>query len=131
MGLQNREDSEMSKVNGPVPSSVSDILREETQLAEMERQLKQRRELLKTAKRELDTSTPTHHLAIAMHQRLCRWNHTDGCLWHYEIEKGIHDWSGHDHQRWLRHANQTAQRLRFEPILEETALVAFFESLDT
>lgn len=114
----------------PVPSSVDGILQEETELARLEADLKRRKELLKTAKRELDTSTPTHHLAIAMHQRLCRWNHTDGCGWHYEIKDGIHNWSGHDHARWLRTANQAGQRLRFEPILGEEALTAFFQSLD-
>lgn len=112
----------------PVPSSVSGIFQEETELARLEAELKHRKELLKTAKRELDTSTPTHHLAIALHQRLCRWNHTDGCGWHYEIKNGIHNWNDHAHVQWLRNANLVMQRVERDPVTPSN-IVEFFEKL--
>jgi len=112
----------------PVPSTVSDIFREETELAEMERQLKQRQKLLAVAKRELDTSTPTHHLAIAMHERLCRWNHTDGCGWHYEIKNGIHNWDSSSHRFWLQKAHLVMRRVEMDPVTPSN-IVEFFEKL--
>lgn len=115
-------------IGRPVPSSVNGILQEETELARLEAELRRRKELLKTAKRELDTSTPTHHLAIAMHHRLCRWNHTDGCGWHYEIRDGIHDWSGHDHARWLRNANMVMRLIEGQPVTADN-IVEFFNKL--
>lgn len=112
----------------PVPSSVTGILEEETELARMEAELKRRKGLLDAAKRELDTSSPTHHLAIAMHRRLCRWNHTDGCAWHYQIKDGIHDWNAHDHARWLRNADLVMRSVELHPVTVDN-IAEFFEKL--
>lgn len=45
-----------------------------------------------------------HKLAITLHDMLCRWNHVDACEWFYEVNKGIHDWSGQSHQPYLTKA---------------------------
>jgi hypothetical protein len=44
-----------------------------------------------------------HDLVIEYHDCNCKWNHTDGCSWHYEINRGVHDWSGKGsaHAEWL------------------------------
>lgn len=47
-----------------------------------------------------------HRLAITLHDMLCRWNHTDGCSWHYESKNGIADWGGHAHGEYLGKARR-------------------------
>ena len=43
-------------------------------------------------------------LVILAHDTLCRWNHTDGCSWGYEMNSdGSHNWQGWAHARWLKH----------------------------
>lgn len=44
-------------------------------------------------------------LARHLHDKLCNFNHTDGCGWYYEIRNGIDDWSGHAHSAYLTKAN--------------------------
>jgi hypothetical protein len=48
--------------------------------------------------------TDEEKLAEALHTLLCRWNHTDGCGWHYEIRGGQHDWAGSSHGPYLTKA---------------------------
>lgn len=50
--------------------------------------------------------TPEQNLAIELHDALCTQNHTDGCGWHYEIQKGVHNWSGSEHAHWLGKATK-------------------------
>jgi hypothetical protein len=59
---------------------------------------------LEAAKRVLDESAPEHKLAILLHDKTCKWNHTDGCDWHYNIHKGVHDWNSHGHHMYLTRA---------------------------
>jgi hypothetical protein len=63
-------------------------------------------EALKRAQEELALQAPEYQLAIRLHDSFCRWNHTDGCGWHYEITKGVHDWNGHSHGSWLKKARR-------------------------
>jgi len=63
-----------------------------------------------------------------MHNRLCRWNHTDGCGWHYEVKDGIHDWNSHDHARWLRNANLVMRSVELHPVSVNN-IADFFEKL--
>ena len=44
---------------------------------------------------------PDKQLAIELHGLLCNSNHTDGCSWHYEYNKGEHDWNKYTHARYL------------------------------
>jgi hypothetical protein len=46
-------------------------------------------------------------LAIALHSKLCRLNHKNGCSWAYEKSKGQHDWvTGEVHKRYLSKAQK-------------------------
>lgn len=60
--------------------------------------------------------TPEQLLAIDLHSALCRWNHTDGCSWEYEIGGST------DHQ-WDRYAHAEYQK-------KAEALLARFPGLD-
>jgi hypothetical protein len=97
--------------NGPIPSSLDDLFREEDDLERLEADIKRRRELVRQAREQMESLSPTHHLAIFLHDRLCRWDHTEGCAWHYFVKDGVHDWSEYTHQQYLRRANQIIQRL--------------------
>ena len=66
---------------GAIPSTRDGLEREEQEILRMEAELKQRRTLVKRAREQLESMTPTHKLACVLHDRLCRWNHTDGCAW--------------------------------------------------
>lgn len=52
-------------------------------------------ELLKEKER-IESLSSEQQLAEYMHEKLCRWNHTDGCSWYYE-----NDWHGDSHQKYL------------------------------
>lgn len=45
--------------------------------------------------------TVTQKLAVYLHDKLCTWNHTDGCSWYYAIDKGRHNWNDHAHKHYL------------------------------
>lgn len=50
--------------------------------------------------------TVTQKLAVYLHQKLCRWNHTDGCGWYYAISDGKHNWDEHTHNLYLNKASK-------------------------
>lgn len=108
--------------------TIDGIFREEEDLNRLEADLKKRRELLNRTKAEMHALSTTHHLAILLHDRLCKWNHTDGCSWHYFVKDGVHDWSEHSHAQYLRKANQVMQRLGKETVTEEN-IVAFLNDV--
>lgn len=58
-------------------------------------------ERLEQEQRQIESSGPEYVLAVELHEKLCHWNHTDGCGWYYEIHNGIHDWTGSSHKRYL------------------------------
>lgn len=37
--------------------------------------------------------TEEKELATVLHDLLCRWNHVDGCSWHFKREMTDHDWN--------------------------------------
>lgn len=71
-------------------------------------------------------------LAINLHAKFCRHNHTDGCGWYYEIDKEtttllenkvdstksiitiieIHNWEGSEHKEWLKKASEVIDLVR-------------------
>lgn len=65
---------------------------------------------IKTLKTELDSLeaesvalnslSRVERLAIHLHEKMCHYNHADGCSWHYEIYKGIHDFTRPAHVRY-------------------------------
>ena len=50
--------------------------------------------------------TVTQKLAVYMHDKLCIWNHTDGCSWYYAVENGKHNWNDHAHKHYLAKAEK-------------------------
>lgn len=71
-------------------------------------------------------SGDTKALAIALHEHLCRHNHTDGCGWHYEVKDGKHDWTGGDHIYWFQKAEKFIERFGTDNILEKIEMISFF-----
>lgn len=56
------------------------------------------------ARLEAQKFTPEQELAIELHKKFCRHNHTDGCSWYYEIDKDVHNWNDRSysaHMEWL------------------------------
>ena len=54
------------------------------------------------------------NLAIMLHKRYCKWNHTDGCGWYYEIIEGRHKWEASEHAKWLRKAQAILSIISFD-----------------
>jgi hypothetical protein len=50
------------------------------QIEALEKQKKELERKLEEAK----SLTPAQQLAEILHSKICHWNHTDGCGWHYE-----------------------------------------------
>lgn len=48
--------------------------------------------------------TEPQQLAIELHDRFCRSNHTDACGWYYEMSDGMDKWDGSTHVRYLNQA---------------------------
>jgi hypothetical protein len=67
-----------------------------------------RRELAK-AEAELaqfNSLTEDKRLAIAIHDKQCHWNHTDGCSWFYAKDDVAETWtSEHSHIQYLEKAH--------------------------
>lgn len=61
---------------------------------------------LQNAQSTFNSLHPDAKLAIELHTALCRWNHTDGCAWFYEVHQGVDDWTGQAHARWLSQAKK-------------------------
>lgn len=75
-----------------------------TLLDEREKKLEAELEQLRKDK-EAATNTTPEVLAVFLHEKYCRHNHTDGCGWHYETSTKAdvvtHNWNGDSHKRWL------------------------------
>ena len=65
----------------------------------------ERLERTENAERAMDSE---QKLAVELHEALCRWNHMDGCGWHYEIKPQSTDWSGYAHAEYLKRARALA-----------------------
>lgn len=100
----------------PIPSNLDELFKEEDALKQAEKEVQLRQERVKAAKKILMESSNTHLLAIKLHDKWCRWNHTDGCGWHYAIKDGVHDWSESSHQAYLRKAHIIMKRLENSPV---------------
>ena len=71
--------------------------------------------------------TPDQLLAIQMHEALCNWNHTDGCGWHYEINRDkVHSWvAGSSHDGWLGKARKISAFCQTKHVTTDTAIELF------
>lgn len=86
---------------GDIGDTIKDRKRQITELEEIERRIAERKAVISQAN-ERATSEPDLDLACKLHTVLCHANHTDGCGWMYEFDKGLHNWGGADHQRYLK-----------------------------
>lgn len=51
-----------------------------------------------------------YELAEILHKSLCRWNHIDGCAWHYRGNDPSR-WTKYDeHKRYLKYAHNVVER---------------------
>jgi len=86
-----------------------------TELQKLEEEAKEANKIAIVAKRKFEDAKydaeqaamePIKNLVIRAHDILCRWNHTDGCGWGYEVEnygQRKHNWEAFAHRRWLEH----------------------------
>ena len=95
----------------PIPATLDELFKEEDALIEAGKQLQLRQSRVAAAKNILIESSKTHLLAIKLHDKLCRWNHTDGCAWYYFIKDGVHDWSESSHKAYLVKAHRVMMHL--------------------
>lgn len=118
----------MIDIHGRIPGTLSELLKAEEDLKNLEAQIKNRRDQLTQAREQHETADPVYELAISMHDKLCHWNHTDGCGWHYQIKNGIHDWNEHDHRIWLNKAVLVMNMVKTQTITCEN-VTEFFKAL--
>lgn len=81
-------------------------------------ELKDRIEELE-AKKALEGADPitrseAGQLAIILHSKQCKFNHTDGCGWFYSVKKNQHDWREYSHQEYLKKAEKALKIVPFE-----------------
>jgi len=75
----------------------------------LEKELAERQAEVAKIQAQIDAKknySSTEQLADFLHANLCKYNHTDGCGWYYEMKNGIDNWSGPDHQKYLAKANR-------------------------
>lgn len=77
---------------------IASRMQAQKQIAELERQIAE-------LKKIQSVKTP-EDLADFLHQKMCLFNHADGCGYHYEIKNNIHNWSANEHADWLKKANR-------------------------
>lgn len=68
-------------------------------------------DLLREEQKRLATLTPEQALAESLHETQCRWNHTDGCSWLYEVHHGVVDWEAYAHAEYLKRAKKVMSLL--------------------
>ena len=79
-----------------------DLVREQRRL---EQELKGIKKKLKNYDKYIDLPDD-QHLAIHLHDKMCKFNHTDGCDWFYRIKNEVHDWDSYAHKEWLQKASK-------------------------
>ena len=102
----------------PIPADLDKLTREERDLEQALLDLAERKLKLAQARANLTALSPTHQLAISLHEKFCNWNHTDGCSWWYAVKDGVHDWSEDSHRSYFNKAHQVMTRLKCEPVTE-------------
>lgn len=59
-------------------------------------------------KKQEETLTPAQNVAVTLHERLCRGNHTDYCDWYYRDLTNPQTWTGEysTHKKYLEKAEK-------------------------
>jgi hypothetical protein len=80
----------------------------ETELAQLELVLKEKRDLLEKKKQEEEEAlSDVQKLAIALHEQKCNSNHMDQCSWGYEGRPDDNTtWHKWTHRRWVDQATK-------------------------
>lgn len=83
-----------------------DVTKIDAEIVALEQKIKQ----LTEQKKAIVNMSPREVLAVTIHKKTCRWNHTDGCGWDYESKRGAEgerreDWSGSTHKEYLSRAD--------------------------
>lgn len=85
-------------------------------------ELKSQINVLELQKRKLEILPNTKKLAEIIHDKRCRWNHTDGCGWFYESWENI----GYSRQEYLKKADEVISK---NPDLDFKQLLNVINSL--
>jgi hypothetical protein len=106
---------------------MDDITKLERQIAELQADL----EKAKAHKKALEELSEEQQLAILLHDLLCRWNHMDGCSWHYYSDTDPSSWrSGTSRYTYLIMARKVLN-VMVEPIcgIRQEHRMAFMKEL--
>ena len=87
---------------------LAEIKERQIELEDIERELYRNKEL-----------TPVQQLAVGLHDTLCKYNHIDGCSWHYEITDNVHNWDRREHRSELKKAEVLTEYLENNDITHE------------
>jgi hypothetical protein len=68
---------------------------------------------------------PDKQLAIELHSMLCNSNHTDDCGWHYEYNKGEHNWDQYTHARYLTKSHALIEKCNTLGLKVEHAITLY------
>ena len=94
---------------------ISDL---QDRISLLEAELNKTRDELDRAQKQ----DPIYLLAEQLHDRLCKFNHTDGCSWFYEVKGGEPNWTGWAHGKYLAHAQRVTGFCEAHEITVEQAL---------
>lgn len=112
-------------------SEIDALRTKEREAEKVAREVRDMREQLEQQRRmeEVDHLKP---LAIRAHDILCRWNHTDGCGWHYEIKGNCHHWTGtySAHARWLKAVEEWTQHQKYGTTLTPEKLSELLDIIE-
>ena len=77
---------------------------------------------LEAAELALNAMLPEERVAIELHSKFCRMNHTDMCGWFYGIREDIHDWAEYSHAEYLGKARKMTVLCEKHGMPVETAM---------
>ncbi len=108
------------------PKTVAEIDREITRLQEKRDKAARDEAIFKAL-------PLAQRVAIVMHGNLCHSDHTEHCGWHYEVNKGQHDFNGSTHRHWLGRAEKTIRsvKLAAPELRNEDTIQAVIEAVTT
>jgi len=89
---------------------VADINKMRQQLAQLEYDI-QKAEL---AEEQFEQLAENKQLATVIHEKQCRWNHTDGCGWYYADSGKDKDWEEYGHVKYLEIADRILAEIDFQ-----------------
>ncbi len=76
-------------------------------MAELDRKIAEAQKVLDSLKAQQayeEKLAPKYKLARMLHEKLCRYNHTDGCSWFYFVKGAEDDWTDYSHATYLAKA---------------------------